>query len=85
MDVAVIDCAQEENMPTCREYEIMGYPTLKFFPPKSAIGEVGHTRDSFQKEVPSIKNDMIEYIKKIARNKTYAEATENWPKFEPFQ
>lgn len=33
--VGGIDCAEETNIPICREYEIMGYPTMLFFPPKS--------------------------------------------------
>ena len=40
MGVAAIDCAAEANMPTCREYEVMGYPSIKFFPPGTAKGEV---------------------------------------------
>ena len=30
--VAGIDCADDNNTATCREFEIMGYPTLKLFP-----------------------------------------------------
>ena len=29
--VAAIDCSEDENTPICREYEIMGYPTLRYF------------------------------------------------------
>lgn len=29
--IAAIDCAEDENNPTCREYEIMHYPMLKYF------------------------------------------------------
>jgi hypothetical protein len=29
--ISGIDCADEANVPTCREYEIMGYPSLRFF------------------------------------------------------
>ena len=38
--MGAIDCANDDNMPTCREYEVMGYPTLKFFPPKSGKEEL---------------------------------------------
>eukprot|EP00091_Calanus_sinicus_P000720 TRINITY_DN10655_c0_g1_i1.p1 TRINITY_DN10655_c0_g1~~TRINITY_DN10655_c0_g1_i1.p1 ORF type:complete len:149 (-),score=34.02 TRINITY_DN10655_c0_g1_i1:479-925(-) len=37
ISVAAIDCAMEENMPTCREYEVMGYPSLKFFTPNTPL------------------------------------------------
>ncbi|KXJ13830.1 Sulfhydryl oxidase 2 [Exaiptasia diaphana] len=29
--VAAIDCADERNMQTCRDYDIAEYPTIKFF------------------------------------------------------
>ncbi|CAH0547791.1 unnamed protein product [Brassicogethes aeneus] len=36
--VGAIDCANDENNPLCREFEIMGYPTLKYFHEKYAEG-----------------------------------------------
>jgi len=33
--IAGIDCADDSNVAICREYEIMGYPTIKFFPPNA--------------------------------------------------
>ena len=39
--VGALDCADEANSATCREYEVMGYPTLKFMPPGGAEKEVG--------------------------------------------
>lgn len=29
--VGALDCSVDENAPICREYEIMGYPTLRYF------------------------------------------------------
>ncbi|KAJ8686312.1 hypothetical protein QAD02_022106 [Eretmocerus hayati] len=31
VSIAAIDCADEDNTPLCRDFEIMKYPTLKFF------------------------------------------------------
>lgn len=62
MAVAAIDCAQEENMPTCREYEVMGYPSLKFFSPGTPAGEMGEERQSRDKSVEAIKRDMVTYL-----------------------
>ena len=59
ISVGAIDCAAEENMPTCREYEVMGYPTLKFFTPNTPTGDMGIERHSREKTVPAIKKDMI--------------------------
>ena len=44
MAVGAIDCAQDVNMPTCREYEVMGYPTIKFFSPHTLQGDMGIER-----------------------------------------
>lgn len=29
--IGAIDCSDEDNSPICREFEIMGYPTLRYF------------------------------------------------------
>lgn len=31
ISVGAIDCSDEDNSPICREFEIMGYPTLRYF------------------------------------------------------
>lgn len=31
LSIAAIDCANEINIPTCRYFEVMGYPTLRYF------------------------------------------------------
>ncbi|XP_057652924.1 sulfhydryl oxidase 2-like [Diorhabda carinulata] len=36
--VGAIDCANEQNTGICREFEIMGYPTLKYFHEKYTEG-----------------------------------------------
>ena len=46
MAMAAIDCAMEANMPICREYEVMGYPTIKFFTPNTPAGDMGHERQN---------------------------------------
>ena len=58
MGVGAIDCANEANMPTCRQYEVMGYPTLKFFPPGATPADVGEARESHNKENKDVRADM---------------------------
>lgn len=41
MKVGVIDCSNEINSQTCRNYEIMGYPTVRYFPPQPASSNIG--------------------------------------------
>ena len=41
---------------TCRDYDIMGYPSLKFFPPKATKTEIGQQRENNLKEIPTDAN-----------------------------
>jgi len=84
ISVAAIDCAQDENMPTCREYEVMGYPTLKFFTPNTPTGDMGIERHSRVKTVPAIKVDMIQFIQELQRNKS-EKVGSKWPNLLPAQ
>ena len=46
MGIAAIDCAQEENMPTCREYEVTGQYSGDF-----------NTENSFSRE--KVQNQIV--------------------------
>uniref|UniRef100_A0A336K3J4 Sulfhydryl oxidase n=1 Tax=Culicoides sonorensis TaxID=179676 RepID=A0A336K3J4_CULSO len=39
LQVTALDCSVEENSDTCREFEVMAYPTLRYFPPHYKQGE----------------------------------------------
>ncbi|XP_063860177.1 sulfhydryl oxidase 2-like isoform X1 [Scylla paramamosain] len=39
--VGVLDCSVDENVPICREHEIMGYPTVKLFAARTTKGDIG--------------------------------------------
>ena len=81
--MAAIDCAQDENVPTCRQYEIMGYPSLKFFPPNAGDNEVGMLRESYNKEIPAMMIDMAKYMDTVAQNVSLAGffKEHHWPDF----
>jgi len=83
MGIAAIDCAQEENMPTCREYEVMGYPTIKFFSPGTPAGNMGEERASRDKSVPAIKKDMVGFLKELQQKKE--KAGRGWPNLLPVE
>eukprot|EP00090_Calanus_glacialis_P005065 TRINITY_DN13889_c0_g1_i1.p1 TRINITY_DN13889_c0_g1~~TRINITY_DN13889_c0_g1_i1.p1 ORF type:complete len:571 (-),score=160.50 TRINITY_DN13889_c0_g1_i1:165-1877(-) len=72
----------EENMPTCREYEVMGYPSLKFFTPNTPTGDMGVERLSREKTVPAIKKDMIEFLTDLQIKKS-EKAGRSWPSLVP--
>ena len=85
--LAAIDCAQDENVATCRDFEIMGYPSLKFFPPKASKSESGQLRETMSKEIPIMMQDMAKYMDTVAKNTSLASFwNENrWPNFELLQ
>lgn len=85
ISVAAIDCADEKNMPICREYEVMGYPSIKFFPPKSSPKELGAQREGHIKTVDRIKEDMHAYVVKLMQNESLHEHTKLWPDLESFK
>ena len=69
-------------MPTCREYEVMGYPSLKFFTPDTPTGDMGVERLSREKTVPAIKKDMIEFLTDLQIKKS-EKAGRKWPSLVP--
>jgi len=81
MGIAAIDCAQDVNMPTCREYEVMGYPSIKFFSPGTPAGDMGEERASRDKSVPAIKKDMVSFLKELQLKKE--KAGRGWPNLLP--
>lgn len=85
--LAAIDCAQDENVATCRDYEIMGYPSLKFFPPKAAKTEVGFLRESYDKEIPHMMTDMAKYVESVYANASFNSfwTQHNWPNLDNFK
>jgi len=82
--VAAIDCADDANTATCREYEVMGYPTLKFFPPLADAKDVGEERKTKDKSVESIRADMMDYVARC-KNNASVPGTDSWPRLDPFR
>ena len=72
----------DENVPICRTYEIMGYPSLKFFPPNASDSEQGKLRDSYNQNINAIMDDMAKYMGTLASNASLWQQLK-WPSFEP--
>jgi len=81
MAVGAIDCADEANTETCREYDIMGYPTMKFFPRKSSVENIGERVNVRQLTVEAIRDEMTAFLSREEQNKTLL--TDKWPKLLP--
>eukprot|EP00096_Caligus_rogercresseyi_P011264 TRINITY_DN4381_c0_g1_i1.p1 TRINITY_DN4381_c0_g1~~TRINITY_DN4381_c0_g1_i1.p1 ORF type:complete len:583 (+),score=160.69 TRINITY_DN4381_c0_g1_i1:391-2139(+) len=61
IQVGVLDCAQENNTGTCRDYDVGGYPTLKFFSPQANDSSKGVERQSYSKTMESLLKDTADY------------------------
>lgn len=78
--VAALDCADDDNNPICREYEIMHYPMLKYF--------------SVNEHPPSLglvieKGDNIDSVRHNLINRLETEQQEGrgstWPNITPYR
>lgn len=78
--VAAIDCADDDNNPICREYEIMHYPMLKYFsvnahpPSLGLVIEKGDNTDSVRHNLIS----RLETEQQEGRGST-------WPNITPYR
>jgi len=59
--VGVIDCSNQLNSQTCRNYEIMGYPSIRFIPPRPAPNNIGNDV-SGSTDIQIMKNNLIDQL-----------------------
>lgn len=79
LKVMAIDCSDDENNGLCREYEVMGYPTLRYFHLNFEGSE-----SSMGSKVDSQEIDVIRAT--IAREIVKENSTDaTWPNFAPLQ
>ena len=62
MGLAVINCASEHNTQTCRDYDIMGYPTLKVFAGGALAGDRGAPLQPTPHDVPSLEAAYVSWV-----------------------
>ncbi|CAB0041150.1 unnamed protein product [Trichogramma brassicae] len=79
--LAVIDCANDDNNPMCREYEIMKYPTIKFFSVNSKEENLGLEFTSHKDEV-SLTQGLIQQLEKEQQEQRGAST---WPNIVPYR
>lgn len=79
--IGVVDCAKDENIPLCREYEVMGYPTLKYFPSFSEQGQLGKAWRG-KKDVDVIRKSMIDFVQEQFDE---GKASPHWPILTPLK
>ncbi|KAI0227115.1 Sulfhydryl oxidase 1 [Lamellibrachia satsuma] len=79
--VGAIACSSSGNSPTCRRYDIWGYPTVKFFPPKSADSHKG-TSFNGDRTADDLRKKALDYL--LDWLKTHS-APASWPKLTPYR
>ncbi|XP_069951420.1 sulfhydryl oxidase 2 isoform X3 [Cherax quadricarinatus] len=79
--VGVLDCAVDENVPVCREHEVMGYPTIKLFAARASKGDVG-TDMQRSSTVDDMGRSVIDFLvdKQKANNGSLS-----WVNLQPFR
>lgn len=81
VQMGAIDCASDENNDVCRQYEIMRYPTMRYFPPQYPTGEKQFGTNLDHLLVPTAE-ELIDVLTTHLMNETGGGA--EWPKFEKF-
>ncbi|GLH13434.1 Sulfhydryl oxidase [Gryllus bimaculatus] len=78
--IAALDCADDDNNPFCREYEIMHYPSLRFFSANSKVGILG-TEVEKGKTEEDIRHNLVHFLKK----EQLEGRGSNWPNIIPYR
>ncbi|XP_042879711.1 sulfhydryl oxidase 2-like isoform X2 [Penaeus japonicus] len=78
--VGVIDCSVDDAIPICREYEIMGYPSIKLFTARTSKGDIGTSMSS--RTVEEMGKSLVDFLveKQKANN-----GSESWVNLQPYQ
>ncbi|XP_046835947.1 sulfhydryl oxidase 1 [Vespa crabro] len=78
--IAAIDCAVDDNNPICREYEIMHYPTLKYFPVNSHSSFMGIVVEKGD-NVDDVRHNLIKRLEKEQEEGRGI----TWPNITPYR
>lgn len=79
LKVAAIDCAADDNSDLCRNFEIMAYPSLRYFPPfyENTTRNLGI--EVLHPPMDVGHGNLVNLIINTTRK------PDNWPKFTPVQ
>ncbi|XP_011497032.1 PREDICTED: sulfhydryl oxidase 1-like [Ceratosolen solmsi marchali] len=81
VSIAAINCANDDNNPLCREYEIMKYPTLKFFPINSNPDFLGLEIQEDKDEILSMQR----LIDQLEKEQQEQRGGLRWPNIVPYR
>uniref|UniRef100_A0A8C6T1R2 Sulfhydryl oxidase n=1 Tax=Neogobius melanostomus TaxID=47308 RepID=A0A8C6T1R2_9GOBI len=64
VDLAAIDCSEENNRKVCTNYSIKGYPTIKFFNAYSKPDSKGKPLRGYSRDVRDLRQAIIDQLEK---------------------
>lgn len=79
--IAGINCANDLNTEHCREYEIMGYPTIRYFKPNTVNFTIGENFQRIKDDVTVLRHSLI---KKLESTELEFPPT-HWPHLKPIR
>ncbi|XP_016991032.1 sulfhydryl oxidase 1-like [Drosophila rhopaloa] len=79
--IYAVDCAQEENVNICRDFEITWTPSLRFYP-----SNFRQSRDGLGTDIPTVEpKEIVEHLIRLLAKNDYTGTKERNPIFEPLQ
>jgi len=70
VEIGAIDCSNDNNTPLCRDYDILYYPQLKYFPPLSPPEFIGRQVGRVEPNVDSLRHTLIDNVREDAKNES---------------
>uniref|UniRef100_A0A6B2E8R6 Sulfhydryl oxidase n=1 Tax=Phlebotomus kandelakii TaxID=1109342 RepID=A0A6B2E8R6_9DIPT len=74
--IAAIDCSSDENSDVCREFEVMSYPTIRYFPPNYDEGPKQIGKSVYRPEHDTLKQILVNFLH------TDEQKLPSWPDLE---
>ncbi|XP_058829807.1 sulfhydryl oxidase 1 [Topomyia yanbarensis] len=77
--VTALDCSRDENNAICREFEVMAYPTIRFFAPYYEDGAQKIGEPVTAHAEAEVINALIEHMQNVTQKPA------GWPDFTPLE
>lgn len=78
--IAAIDCADDDNNPICREYEIMHYPMLKYFSVNAHLPSLGLIMEKYD-TVDKLRHSLVDLLEREQQEGRGI----SWPNIAPYR
>lgn len=77
--IAAVDCSADANNGLCRTFEIMAYPTVKYFSPNALFDPKKLGVEVEEQQIEDIKDKLVSFLK----NET--DPPKHWPSLQPLE